>query len=65
MSKKKLVKKISPCIGVCKLDVKSNLCVGCLGSADEIAKWPQLDNEKALKIMEEIKYRYLTEKVSN
>lgn len=65
MSKKKLVKKISPCIGVCKLDVTNNLCVGCLRSADEIAKWAQLDNEKALKIMEEIKYRYLTEKVSN
>ena len=65
MSKKKLAKKISPCIGVCKLDIKSNLCVGSLRSADEIAKWPQLDNEKALKIMEEIKYRYLTEKVSN
>ena len=65
MSKKNLVKKISPCIGVCKLDVKSNLSIGCLRSADEIAKWPQLDNEKALKIMEEIKDRYLTEKVSN
>ena len=65
MSKKNLVKKISPCIGVCKLDVNSNLCIGCLRSADEIAKWPQLDNEKALKIIEEIKYRYLTEKVSN
>lgn len=65
MSKNKLAKKISPCIGVCKLDIESNLCVGCLRSADEIAKWPQLDNEKALKIMEDIKYRYLTEKVSN
>ena len=65
MSKKKLVKKISPCIGVCKLDAKSNLCVGCLRSADEIAKWPQLDNKKALQIMEEIKKRYLVEKVSN
>ena len=65
MSKKKLIKKISPCIGICKLDVNSNLCIGCFRSADEIAKWPQLDNEKALKIMEEIKYRYLTEKVSN
>lgn len=65
MSKKKLVKKNSPCIGVCKLDEKSNLCIGCFRSSDEIAKWPQLDNEKALQIMEEIKDRSLTEKVSN
>ncbi|MDC0093025.1 DUF1289 domain-containing protein [Alphaproteobacteria bacterium] len=62
---KKLVKKNSPCIGICKLDTNSNLCLGCFRSADEIAKWPQLDNEKALQIMEEIKDRYLTEKLSN
>ena len=65
MSKKKIFKKISPCIGVCKLDEKSNLCTGCFRTSDEIAKWPQLDNEKALQIMEEIKDRYLNEKVSN
>ena len=65
MSKKKLVKKISPCIGLCKLDVNSNLCIGCFRSPDEIAKWPLLDNKKALQIMEEIKDRYRTEKVSN
>ena len=65
MSKKQLVKKISPCIGVCKLDIDSNLCVGCLRFADEIARWSQLDNKKVLQIMEEIKDRYLNEKVSN
>ena len=65
MNKKKVDKKISPCIGVCKLDVNNNLCIGCFRSADEIAKWPQLDNKKALQIIEEIKDRYLTEKPSN
>ena len=42
------IKIISPCIGVCKLDIDSNICVGCLRTADEIANWPQLDNEKAM-----------------
>ena len=32
--------KISPCIGVCSIDPKSNLCLGCLRSSDEIAIWP-------------------------
>ena len=59
------IKIISPCIGVCKLDIGSNMCVGCLRSADEIANWPQLDNEKAMQIMEQIKDRYITEKTSN
>ncbi len=65
MNKKKPVKKISPCIGVCQLDMNSNLCTGCLRSSDEIALWPQLDNERALQIMEEIKDRYIIEKISN
>ena len=59
------IKIISPCIGVCKLDIDSNICVGCLRTADEIANWPQLDNEKAMQIMEQIKDRYVTEKTSN
>tara|TARA_A100001234_G_scaffold21383_1_gene16897 strand:- start:367 stop:603 length:237 start_codon:yes stop_codon:yes gene_type:complete len=49
--------KISPCIGVCSIDPKSNLCLGCLRSSDEIAIWPQIDNKKALEIMKEIKNR--------
>ena len=49
--------KISPCIGVCSIDTKSNLCLGCLRSSDEIAIWPLIDNQKALEIMKEIKKR--------
>ena len=33
--------KISPCIGICSIDPKSNLCRGCLRSSDEIAIWPK------------------------
>ena len=50
-------KKISPCIGVCSIDPKSKLCLGCLRSSDEIAIWPLIDNQKALEIMKEIKKR--------
>ena len=49
--------KISPCIGVCSIDAKTNLCLGCLRSSDEIAIWPLIDNQKALEIMKEIKNR--------
>ena len=59
------IKIISPCIGVCKLDIDSNICVGWLRTVDEIANWPQLDNEKAMQIMKQIKDRYITEKTSN
>ena len=51
------INKISPCIGVCSIDPKSNLCLGCLRTSDEIAIWPKIDSKKALEIMKEIKKR--------
>ena len=53
----KQMNKNSPCIGVCSIDPKSNLCLGCLRSSEEIAIWPLIDNQKALEIMKEIKKR--------
>ena len=49
--------KISPCVGVCSINPKSNLCLGRLRSPNEISIWPQIDNKKALEIMKEIKNR--------
>ena len=57
------LKKISPCIGVCELDLESDLCVGCLRTSQEIAIWSQIDNTKAMQIMEETKNRTLFKKV--
>ena len=34
----------SPCIGVCRIDAASGLCVGCLRTLDEIAAWGALDD---------------------
>ena len=51
------INKVSPCVGVCSIDPKSKLCLGCLRSSDEIAIWPLIDNQKALEIMKEIKNR--------
>jgi predicted Fe-S protein YdhL (DUF1289 family) len=40
----------SPCIGVCKLDEKTGLCIGCARSGYEIAQWPSLDANARLAI---------------
>ena len=56
------IKKISPCIGVCKIDTFKNLCIGCLRYINEIAMWPQIDDKKALEIIEETKGRSLSKK---
>ncbi|HEX6137367.1 MAG TPA: DUF1289 domain-containing protein [Casimicrobiaceae bacterium] len=34
----------SPCVGVCRIDPESGLCVGCLRTLDEIAAWGALDD---------------------
>jgi predicted Fe-S protein YdhL (DUF1289 family) len=35
---------MSPCIGICKLDQKSGLCLGCKRTIDEIGRWAMLDD---------------------
>ena len=63
MKEKNDFKKISPCIGVCELDLDSDLCFGCLRTSHEIAVWSQIDNKKAILIMEETKNRAILKKV--
>lgn len=41
----------SPCNSNCKLDQKTNLCLGCFRTMDEILNWVYYkDNEKILVI---------------
>ena len=54
---------ISPCVGVCSINLESGLCIGCLRSSSEIAIWPQIDNQRALKIMKDIKNRSILKKL--
>jgi len=63
MKENNYLKKISPCVGICELDLESDLCVGCLRTSQEIAIWSQIDNKKAMQIMEETKNRTLFKKV--
>lgn len=63
MKENNYLKKISPCVGICELDLESDLCVGCLRTSQEIAIWSQIDNTKAMQIMEETKNRTLFKKV--
>ena len=65
MKENNYLKKISPCVGICELDLESDLCVGCLRTSQEIAIWSQIDNKKAMQIMEETKNRTLFKKSMN
>ena len=57
MTKKKYINKMSPCIGLCKLDIETGFCIGCLRTGQEIAMWSQINNKQVRHILEEIKSR--------
>lgn len=41
----------SPCIAVCQLDPKTDLCIGCSRNVDEIRNWPILTAEQKRAIL--------------
>ena len=65
MTKKKYINKMSPCIGLCKLDVETGFCIGCLRTGQEIAMWSQIDNKQVRQVLKEIKSRAIFKNSSN
>jgi uncharacterized protein len=46
----------SPCTNVCRLDARG-LCIGCLRSGDEIARWMAMSGEEQWRLLDELKQR--------
>ena len=44
---------LSPCVGICALDAHG-LCEGCHRSSSEIARWPQMNDDQRLHLMEQV-----------
>ena len=34
-----MAKVDSPCVGICQLDLDSDLCIGCFRTREEVAVW--------------------------
>jgi predicted Fe-S protein YdhL (DUF1289 family) len=47
----------SPCIGVCTLDPTDRTCLGCLRTADEIARWSQMSSVERVQIVLQLRVR--------
>jgi hypothetical protein len=50
---------MSPCKSICIMDAKSNLCIGCKRTIDEVARWPMMDDDERRKVVEALKTRKL------
>jgi predicted Fe-S protein YdhL (DUF1289 family) len=47
----------SPCVGVCRIDAKTNLCRGCARTADEITAWAQASDQTRRRVWAELPVR--------
>ena len=47
----------SPCISVCVIDRGTGLCVGCLRTLDEIARWGAIDDDARRAIVAKLPSR--------
>ena len=47
----------SPCIGLCEIDVATELCHGCLRSLEEIGDWGQVSAKAKRVILERVAAR--------
>jgi predicted Fe-S protein YdhL (DUF1289 family) len=47
----------TPCIAVCMMDPRTNLCFGCGRTLPEIARWHRMENVERLAVMAELPAR--------
>ena len=47
----------TPCIAVCMMDPRSNLCFGCGRTLAEIARWHRMESAERLSVMAELAAR--------
>ena len=50
-------KKETPCIAVCLMDQRTNLCLGCGRTLPEIARWGRMESSERLAIMSTLPQR--------
>ena len=60
-----MAKVDSPCVGICQLDLASDLCVGCFRTRDEVAVWGAASDEVKHEILAKTRERRIASKERN
>lgn len=47
----------SPCVSVCRMEVSTGLCEGCLRTLDEIAAWGAMGDDDRLAVWRRLEQR--------
>lgn len=54
----------SPCMNICQLD-SQDVCIGCLRTRDEIARWTRMTEGERLSIIAMLKHRKSKKRAAN
>ena len=49
----------TPCISVCQIDPRTNLCLGCGRTLPEIARWSAMDSAERHAVMAQLSARMI------
>ena len=52
----------SPCVGICQLDLGSDLCIGCFRTRDEVAVWGTASDGVKQEILAKTRERRIASK---
>jgi predicted Fe-S protein YdhL (DUF1289 family) len=55
--KPKVIKLPSPCVSVCQMDAQDEVCVGCYRTRAEIARWPSMDLDDQMLLLDVLRDR--------
>ena len=47
----------SPCVSICQMDSKNEVCLGCFRTRAEIGAWPSMDHKNQLLLLELLRDR--------
>jgi len=51
------MKPSTPCIDICQIDPATQICIGCLRTLDEIARWGGMAEVERLAVMASLHLR--------
>jgi len=52
-----MLRPLSPCISICRIDLDTGWCLGCKRTLDEIAEWRIMPPQKQRQVLWKLKER--------
>ena len=49
-----MLRPLSPCISICRIDLDTGWCLGCKRTVPEIGRWQMLDDVERQRIVDDL-----------